>query len=720
MKRAAPFLAAVLLLAGSRLGAKSAAPTDRFEESTRVVSIEVPVTVIGRDGAPVRGLTPDDFEVFDDNVRQEISSFRVVDLESLAADPASALAAASTLPSAQRRHFLFLFDLTFSNPTATLRARLAARKFALESLHPTDLAAVATVSVEHGLRLVVTFTPDRAQLARGIDTLGYQNYNGVAQRIDPLRFVIPSGLSFLDGENEGGGGGGLDTRGIGDQELRDYLGVLAQQAERQDRLYDQSRVLTMAKTMQELGRQLHSVEGRKQVLFFSEGFDSRLLIGRATTAAETDTEALYVWRGDHWRVDNDDRYGNTATQGALNRMIEEFRRAGCVIQAVDIGGLRNDADAGEGQRRNGKESLFVLADGTGGELFEDANDLGGQLARVLRRHGLTYVLTFDRAELANDGAYHRLRVKANLPNGARLSHRAGYYAPRPFRDLDPLEKSLLASDGIASGADAGAIDIDLLAASFRGAGGRAYVPVIVEVPGSQLLAGQNGSRLGVEIYIYASNARGEMRDFLTQVVNLDLQPLRAVLARTGFKYYGHLELEPGEHQVRVLVRNAETGRSGAASVGLEVPAYAPGEPALLPPFFLESAGEWVMVRERDEAPTQATVVYPFTVNGEPYVPAARPEVRANGKARLCLVVYNWNGERPALDASVLDLGGAAVDGGRVSLVERTVTGIGGLDKLLADFEPAGLERGEYTLQVAVFDPSSGRRETSSIPIAVVE
>ena len=108
-----------------------------------------------------------------------------------------------------------------------------------------------------------------------------------------------------------------------------------------------------------------------------------------------------------------------------------------------------------------------MANETGGELFKDANNLREPLDRVLERTSVTYLLTFERSDLKPDGGYHKLRVKAKLPPGARLTHRTGYYAPRPFKELDPLEKNLLASDRIASAAPRRDVALDVLAAAFR-------------------------------------------------------------------------------------------------------------------------------------------------------------------------------------------------------------------------------------------------------------
>ena len=716
----------LLLLALPPLLASAAPPaqTPTFEGTSQVVAVEVPVNVVGRDGEPVRGLSADDFEIYDGNERQKISSFEVIDLKTLdtlppaAGDDAAALAPAASLRSGARRHFLLLFDLSFSSPTSILKARLAARDFVLQSLHPTDLAAVATYSIENGPKLVVTFTPDRAQLARAIDTLGYRGTFD-ARRIDPLRFMIdpPGQGQTTQGFNQGET---TDLRAQKDQILADYLKTISFAAERSERAFEIGRISGYSRSLAEMAHTLNTVKGRKNVLLFSEGFDSRLLIGRQTTDQESEDDTLRLLQGQSYYVDNDQRFGNTSLQGDVNKMLDEFRRADCVIQAVDIGGLRAGAD--ERARPSGQESLFYLANETGGELFKDANNLRQPLERVLERTSVTYMLTFERSDLKTDGAYHRLRVKAKLPPGARLAHRTGYYAPRPFKDLDPLEKSLLASDGIASAAARHDIDLNVLAAPFRASEARSYVPVILEIGGKSLLEGQTAKKLNVEIYSYVSDAKGQMQDFFNQRVALDLEKERSRQAMLdgGIKYYGHFELAPGVYQVRVLVRNADSGRTGVQTVQVAVPAYGQAEPVLLPPFFMEDRQKWLLVREQDTDGQQQSVIYPFTVDGEPYVPSARPTLRRETPARLCLVAYNLGKGDLAVDGHVLAADGKRTSGtGRLSKVERKATGIQGLDKMVATFDPAGLIAGDYVLQVAVTDPKTGHKETNSLPFQVL-
>jgi VWFA-related protein len=732
------------LLLAAAASAQTPNRADTFEGTSQVVAVEVPVNVVDRNGLPIRGLTAADFEVFDGSEEQKISSFEVVDLNAVNAAPAAGEAARpaafENLPSGARRHFLFLFDLSFSNPTSILRARLAARDFVLNSLHPADLGAVATYSMESGPKLVVTFTADRAQLARAIDTLGFRHsLDGRAAVVDPLRFMVDTPASAAS-DISMRTMDGMDLKSQKDQVLFEYLKTINYASERSERQFELGRIAGYSRALGDMARALNAVKGRKHVIYFSEGFDSRLLLGRQTTDAEAEDDNLNSMLGNLQFIDSDNRFGNTGLQQDLNHMLEEFRRADCVIEAVDIGGLRAGADARA--RPSGQEGLFYLANETGGELLKDANNLREPLGRVLARTSVTYLLTFERSDLKADGAYHKLRVKAKLPAGARLSNRAGYYAPRPFKELDPLEKNLLASDGIASAAPRRDIDLNVLTAPFRASEAASYVPVIIEVGGRSLLEGQavgqgsqgarggkgeksakagKADKLNVEIYSYVSDDKGQMLDFFNQRVELDLGKDRGrqSMLDGGIKYYGHFELPPGSYSVRVLVRNADSGRTGVQTVHVDVPAYGQAGPVLLPPFFMEDRQKWLLVRENGHAAVQqGTVVYPFTVEGQPYVPAARPVVRRESPAQLCLVAYNLGKGDLAVKGQVTAADGKSSGAGRLSKVQRTATGIQGLDKLVATFDPEGLNAGDYVLQVAVTDPTTGRREKSSLPFQI--
>ena len=388
--------AAAPVPAQTRKPAETKKPTETFEGTSHVIAVEVPVNVVGRDGEPVRGLTAADFEVYDGSERQKVTAFEMVDLKTLetaAAEKAATPAAPAPprspadLPAGARRRFLLLFDLSFSSPTSIFKARLAARDFVLHSLHPADLAAVATYSMESGPKLVVTFTPDRAQLARAIDTLGFRQVLDT-RMADPLRFMIDTPASAAN-EAALNIADGLDLKSQKEQVLFEYLRSINFAQERSERTFEQGKIVSYSRSLGEMARALNSVKGRKHVLYFSEGFDSRLLLGRQTTDQETETDNTNIAFGQTWMVDNDARFGSTGLQKNLERMLDEFRRADCVIEAVDIGGLRAVGD--QTARPSGQEGLFYLANETepepgtspldeglvrlAGQLLPQANDL---------------------------------------------------------------------------------------------------------------------------------------------------------------------------------------------------------------------------------------------------------------------------------------------------------------------------------------------------------
>ncbi len=725
-RRLAPaaLIAASFTLAPLTATAQEPDPADlrQFEGREFVFEVQVPVNVVARDGEAVRGLTQDDFQILDEGEPQPITGFRVIDLDQLAPDDRRVIETDYGIPPAARRHFLFLFDLSYSAPTSIAKAQIAARNFVLEHLHPTDLAAVGIHSVESGPQLLITFTPDRAQLARAISTLGNPRLLRLTTE-DPLGFLIdtpgpaPELTSALD---VGGVNAGITEM---ERSMSSYLQVIGREMAKSERNFARGQISRWADTLHQMARILSSVEGRKHLILFSEGFDGRLLFGRQPDHFDEELrqETDLIERGQFAQVDNDQRFGNTQLQTQVHQMLSEFNRANTVIHTVDISGLRADSREEDRVRVVGRDALFYLANETGGRLHEDANDFGAELEEVLESSTVTYLLSFQPTDPGEAGDHHRLRVRARAPKGAQLSHRMGYYTPRPYGDLHPMEKRLLASDLIAAAAERDDLTMDVLAAPFRAGPNRAYIPVIVEIDGGALLEGHESPRLPVEIYAYVTDEKTQMQDFFSRVVTLDLTGRQDTFANTGLKYYGSLDLEPGDYLLRVLARNAITGATGVETLALHVPPFESGEPTLLPPFFHEEPGSWFLVREQPQDQYARTTVYPFTVNGEPYVPSAVPLLAGGvaSEAEICLVGYNLGEGDLSLQGTVLDADGERMEGGALSLRERTVTGIPGLDKLVAAFDPVDLPAGDYTLRVTVTDPATQTRPFNSIPLRVL-
>jgi VWFA-related protein len=687
-------LAAALLGWGAAAAAWGQAPAapagpPAFSGSAQVLSIDVPVQVV-RDGEPVRGLQAADFQVWEGRRRLAVTGFESLDL----AAPAPAAGKATGVPAAARRHFLLLFDLAFSEPRSIARARQATAGL-LSQLHPTDLVAVATYSSLRGPQLVLGYTADRRQIDNALASLGLPD---LTRAIDPLRLVLQEIL--------GVGNTIAGVRPLSRDPLADAidaatltpLDAVTQEVARADRSALKAQVDIFARSLSDLARQMAVVEGRKYLVFLSEGFDAELLQGVASPGRR-DEMREHVLHGETWRVSSEERYGLTETANAVERMIEEFRRADCTIQAVDIGGLRAGADQGL-PRVGGRDSLLMMARGTFGELYESFNDLGAAMSRMLHRTSVTYVLAVE-PERGTDAGFHRLRVELSHPaRGARLVHRPGYYPPKPYAQEDPIEKLLAAANQVMSGEESDGVGATVLAAPFRSAGEKAYVPVLIGIDGPSLLAGRQPAALPVEIYAYALDEGGAVHDFFTQTVGLDLAKAGSALRQNGLEFFGHLDLLPGDYSLRVLVRNGANGVSGLKVLPLRVPAFGPGEPFLLPPL-LPQEGHALLVRE-DPRGEGAPPANPFLLRDQPFVPAARPVLAPGREVRIVLAGYNlgagpWKGV-----ATVVAAGGREIPAGTLAISGRLDGGAGGPDRAVATFRlPADLKPGDYELRVTL-------------------
>lgn len=476
-----------LALAAAGAGAIAAAPAGQpgFEESTQVTLVQIPVQVT-RGGEPVRGLSAADFEVYDGKTRQAITGFEVVDL----ASPANQRLAAN-VPAAARRHFLLLFDLAFSEPKSITKAQEAARDVMLKQLVPSDLVAVATYSHSVGARLVLGFTSDRRQVLAAITHFGLPEL--VDRSGDPLRLMADEYKAQLQSPSEAAASS-KGPGGVLSQMLAQALEESARANERAERQNALQVVAAMTHSLSDLGNLMASVGGRKEVIYFSEGFDGSLLQG-TTDTKEREDQAQSIAFGQTENVDSDVLYGNSHQNNEMEKMLESFRRSDCVIQSIDIAGLRGNNDqAAHG--KNGEIVLFEMAKDTGGELFHSFNDLGEAMQRLLKQTSLTYVLNIQPAGLKSDGAYHKLRVELkSAPRGTQVSFRKGYYAPRPYTKESPMERDLAAASALMGGDRGGTVDVEVLAAPFHTTAEKAYVPVLIETDGASLLSGSTGTVL---------------------------------------------------------------------------------------------------------------------------------------------------------------------------------------------------------------------------------
>ncbi|HVF60588.1 MAG TPA: VWA domain-containing protein [Thermoanaerobaculia bacterium] len=702
------FILVVALMVLPVSGPRPAAAQEKFQDQTSVVVVEVPVQVV-KDGKPVGGLTAENFEVWDGKVRRPITSFEVVDL----AAPAAPGARPARVPPAARRNFLLLFDLAFTGRDSLEKAEAAARDLLAQGLHPQDLVGIAFYSPARGLAMPVGFTSDRRQVERVLDALAVllrgdvkaaERQRRQAEEVrghDPLGLAAADfpalvyGLGSLTGHEVALSGEALAW--VSNRRAPHAIDLLANALNHMQIIMNphvaeakRGKVGAMSEDLGALARMLRDVEGRKALVFFSDGFDEDMLLGQRTERSASSVGTI------------GNLYGNSRTLNDLNKMLEEFRRSGWVIHSVETKGVTS--------YNIGTEGLFYLANQTGGTLFNNSNNLGDAMGRMLAASSQTYLLSFPADDVPADGAFRKLRVELkSAPRGARVVHRAGWHAPTPAAQRQGVERRFAAADLVVAGEERAEIPVAVLATPFEGTEERGYVPVVVEIDGAALAAETTAEGAALELYAYAFDGEGRVQDFFAQQLRLDSERAAAAGA-AGVRFVGDLRLPPGEHELRLLVRGGASGKTTLDVIPLVVPTPQRVAKRLLPPFFVAGGDSALTVREAGA--DAAGTGYPFRLGEQPFVPEADPKLAAGEEVRLFVAGYHLATGDLEVSGRVLSPDGKPVAGGVLTGLGRVTAG-DGLDRVLATFRPEGLAPGAYRLQVTLVEPQGGRLSASA-------
>ena len=683
-------------------------PSETFTGETTVTLVEVPVQVV-EDGRPVTGLGPEDFRIYDQGEPREILSVERVDLRTATAGGAPD---AVEPPPAARRHFLFLFDLAFTDAAYLARAAEAARGLVAERLHPSDLVAVSSFNLREGVSSVVGFTPDHGQALRALDELRAFLDAGATEPEerraeetadpDPLRLTVGDWQAVMADV----GTASAAERSLADETLdwipesssgrrgdllRETLQEMAEFAEEDMRQKRAAEASALVASLGALAESVRWVEGNKHLVLFSRGFES----------------GIYAEEGGSWLLRE------------LRDSVDRFRKAGWSIHAVETTG-----DLLTGNRRQRREALFFLADQTGGSLIDNDTDLSRAMGRVLEQTSVTYVLSFQTPELPMDGSFRRLEVElAGERRGARVFHREGYFVPRPFGELSPEERRALTAELVLAGQEVEEIGCRVLVSPAElGDGGAARVPVVLDVDSLSLLAGRNWQATRLEALAYAFDGAGEIagswgaRFFVTPELVKHAEDAGSLI------FYGELELPPGDYEVRALVRNVDDGRVTLETRRLRVPdasALPDGGPALFEPVFADVVdGDGregaTPILVRDVAGGES---YPFTFGEERFLPRVAPALTP-GTEILVVGRGLWTEDPEGLRALVFDQDGFPVPGLRVRLLGTDATG--SVRQLALAFRATDLEPGDYELRLVARGASGEAVTSPPAPFRVVD
>lgn len=684
-----------IVLALGLVSATALADQPKLSETMNVHLVEVPVTVADRDGNPVRGLTRANFEIFDQGKAREITSFDAVDFSN------SDMLKTSPLNPAARRSFLLLFDMSFSSPKSRAKAQEAARAFVAKTMTRRDLAAVGTIDIDHGFRLLTSFTTDRTALVQAIaDPNSYVSG-------DPLQIGGLDVFSTTMPEMNAPQGTPTDFTAGRSGEALEAAKDIARLEKRLNDNYNRTRVEKEMTMLGGLARTLRAVPGQKQVILLSEGFDARLVQGRdarVTDEVKEETEQATV--GEYWKVDFDARFGSSTTLTLLDRMARFFRGSDVLLHAVDIQGLRVQNDLQEGAKVNSNEGLYLLSKVTGGSLFQHANDITDDLNKLMRQEEVVYVLGFRAPSTAAD-KFHDIKVKVKgLPAGSNVTHRAGYYE---HGSENAIERTLTNAEVIMNDIPEDDVRIATLVAPMPGKS-NGQVPVIVEINGEDLAkAAAKSPSVNADLYVYAFDDEGVVRDRVFQRLTIDTAKAGEQLKSGGVKYYGTLALPPGKYAIKSLVRLPGSEKKGFSRTDVSVPGV--DDIAVLPPLFTDRPGQWLMVKGAVHGENGP---FPFQINGEPFMPSALVRMRHGEPRQFAVFVYNATADEMTWEATLTDPAGTRATAPTLlhELQGDFVT------KLVFQYDAAGVGPGNATLDITIRKKGSSDARRASVPLLV--
>jgi VWFA-related protein len=513
-----------------------------FKANANLVIVDV--TAKDKAGNVVEGLKAGDFTVLEDGKPQKVSIF---EFQHIATEPeppetlklADQLkmpeAPKTTITSAapgqiqfhDKRLMVFFFDFSSMQVPDQLRAQDAALEYMTKHITKDDMVAVLFYA--SAVQVLTDFTDDRDMLTHIIKSLPIGEASELA------------GLA--------------DT---GDDDAEDTQAAFVAD-ETEFNIFNTDQKLA---AIEQAAKMLSSFPEKKALVYFSGGVSRTGL----------DNEAQ------------------------LQASINAATKANLAIYAIDTRGLMADPPGGgaskAGSRGTGiftgstynsqrsstlasQDTLFTLAEETGGKSFFDTNDIALGITKTQEAMSSYYLLGYYSSNVAMDGKYRKITVKLNNPKlAAKLEHREGYYADKVWGKLNSQDKEQALKEALSAGDPVTDLPLALQIDYFRISPTAYFVPVSIKVPGSVVaLAAKGGA--SVTQFDFAGQIQDERHAVVGNVrdniqIKLD-QGSAAAAARKNYQYDAGFTLEPGRYRMKFVVRENLTGKMGTFETHFTVP-----------------------------------------------------------------------------------------------------------------------------------------------------
>ncbi len=548
-------------------------PHDDQDEVVKITTNLVQVdAVVTKDGKPVKDLTANDFEIYEDGKKQAITSFTYI--SNLPATPVTATKAGDgplpprpINPNDPHRTIAFVVDDLGISAESMSQVRKQLRKFVNEQLQPNDLVAIIRTGGEMGA--LQQFTNDKRLLSRAADQLRWNMCNRVGITVfPPLDPYSPQSL-------------------CGRYSMLATLNALRFIVDSMGYLPGRKSMVFMSDSMPvEDQDQLNSLNGIR-----SGGSASSRDGGPATTpmAAPGGEEP------------SDSAFSDSRSySAALRKVAEKAIRSSVVIYSVDTSGLQTigltaaDRFYGDGpqfqrvlndrsrllwSRREGSD---LIARQTGG--FQVRNSNNFEIDRIVQDQSGYYLLGYRPTEETFNRKFHHIKAKVKR-SGLSLRTRLGFFG---VSDEEAIKTQLTRRDitNLALASPFAAQDVEINLASFffndktYGSLIRSFVYVAASDLKFTTVEGRHKAWIEVHGVVFGDN--GAIIEQLRRGLTISLPDNEyAAALKDGFGFNVDIPVKRnGAFQVRVAIRDKETAKIGSAGEFVTVPDLRTKRPAV--------------------------------------------------------------------------------------------------------------------------------------------
>ena len=556
-------------------------PGEQTTDKIVISKNEVPFDVVVRDkkGRPVKDLTAAEFEVYEDGVKQEISSFRFVSstpVEDKAPESTETKQNSNTVVAADKpvdrsepsvNAVALVFDRL--SPESRLRARDAALSYLGESVKKSELVGVFLTDLS--VVVLQPFTTDTQQVKAGIEKAGVHAsslYTSSNEEARTAREIVANGISSRSGVSTPPEPGTEFTAPTAAMVLGNLEWLEQTQRDQQGN--------ATAHGLLHIASSLRALPGRKAVIFFSEG----LVLP-------------------------------TSVYEAFRSVINEANRNNVSFYSIDVAGLRTDSKTAETRREinsrsnarmaqlgsttdpsgpmtkelernedilrlNPDSGLSQLANETGGFLITDSNDLKNRIRQVDEDLHAYYLLSYSSNNQKYDGHFRKIEVKLKR-SGLSVQSRKGYYAIKSSFSSPVLSYEAPALAAFDSAPKADAFPFYVGGFSFPDRQRIGLAPVMADLSLSafsfHLDHGKKTYDTDFAIVALIKNQTGEVVAKLSNQYRLNGPLDKVEDAKKGrILFYREANLPANRYTVETIAYDAPTGHTSVRTTTIDVAA----------------------------------------------------------------------------------------------------------------------------------------------------